>query len=86
MVERRFAFDVELFVVARHLGYTRFLEAPIRLEHHFTSTISGTAVGGMLHDTLAIFYRLRLLQFYDRPVPDHTEPVMAIPTTDTVRT
>ena len=74
MVERRFAFDLELFVVARHLGYTRFLEAPIRLEHHFTSTISGTAVGGMLHDTLAIFYRLRILRHYDHDVVIETSP------------
>jgi O-antigen/teichoic acid export membrane protein len=65
MLEKRFAFDLELFVVARRLGYKRFFEAPIRLEHQFTSTISPRAVFGMLLDTLAIFYRLRLVGFYD---------------------
>ena len=28
MLEKRFAFDLELFVIARRLGYKRFLEAP----------------------------------------------------------
>lgn len=67
MAERRFAFDLELFVVARHLGYTRFFEAPVHIEHRFTSTISFRAVRRMLVDTLVIFYRLRILRFYDRP-------------------
>ena len=42
MVEKRFAFDLELFVIARRLGYKRFLEAPIRLRHQFTTTLNGT--------------------------------------------
>lgn len=86
MREKRFAFDLELFVVARHLGYRRFFEAPVSIEHHFTSTISVRSVREMLADTLAIFYRLRLVRYYDRPpsssgtvtstvtvsTPDHT--------------
>lgn len=67
MAEKRFVFDLELFVVARHLGYRRFFEAPVKIQHQFTSTISLRSVRGMLLDTLAIFYRLRLLGFYDRP-------------------
>src|SRR5207237_1088445 len=39
MVEKRFAFDLELFVVARHLGYRRLFEAPLRIRHQFSSTI-----------------------------------------------
>jgi len=68
MVEKRFAFDLELFVVANHLGYHRFFEAPVRIGERFSSTISLRAVRGMLLDTLAIFYRLHLLRFYDRKV------------------
>ena len=67
MAEKRFAFDLELFVVARHLGYKRFFEAPVTIAHQFSSTISFRSVRGMLVDSLAIFYRLRLLGFYDRP-------------------
>jgi O-antigen/teichoic acid export membrane protein len=69
MVEKRFAFDLEMFVVARHLGYNRFFEAPVTVRQHFTSTVSLKAVRGMLLDTLAIFYRLRLLHYYDTPEP-----------------
>ena len=67
MAEKRFAFDLELFVVARHLGYRRFFEAPVSIEHQFTSTISFRSVRRMLVDTVNIFYRLRVLRFYDRP-------------------
>lgn len=53
--------------VARHLGYRRFFEASVWIEHHFGSTISLRSVGSMLPgDTFAIFYRLRLLRSYDR--------------------
>src|SRR5207248_1106253 len=67
MVEKRFAFDLELFVVARHLGYRRMFEAPIRIEHQFSSTVSMRSVFGMLTDTCAIFYRQRILRYYDAP-------------------
>jgi glycosyltransferase involved in cell wall biosynthesis len=67
MVEKRFAFDLELFVVARHLGYVDFLEAPVRVDLKFPSTISPRAVLETLLETLAIFYRLRVRRFYDSP-------------------
>lgn len=66
MLEKRFAFDLELLVVARRLGFSRFLEAPVVLEHHFKSTISLKAVALTLVDTAAILYRLRFLRTYDR--------------------
>jgi glycosyltransferase involved in cell wall biosynthesis len=65
MLEKRFAFDLELFVIARRLGYKRFLEAPIRLRHQFTSTVSWRSVYRSLLDTMAIWYRLRILHYYD---------------------
>jgi len=67
MLEKRFAFDLELLVVAKHLGFPRFFEAPIKIDHQFTSTINAGSVRGMLIDTLAIFYRLQLLRTYDYP-------------------
>lgn len=69
MIEKRYAFDLELLVVARHLGYRKFFEAPIRLNERFSSTINRRAVQRMLVDTLAIFYRLRILRYYDRWAP-----------------
>ena len=52
-------------MIARRLGYKRFLEAPIRLRHQFTSTVSWRSVYRSLLDTMAIWYRLRILHFYD---------------------
>lgn len=63
---KRFAFDLELLVVARHLGYTRVAEAPIKLDYHFETTTSASAAWRALWDTAAIFYRLRITRYYDR--------------------
>ena len=52
--------------MAHHLGYRRIDEAPIRLDYKFESTITPRAVFDILWDTAAIFYRLRLLRYYDR--------------------
>jgi O-antigen/teichoic acid export membrane protein len=65
MVEKRFAFDLELMVVARHLGYQKYFEAPVKFSERFGSTVRVRSVWHMLVDTLAIFYRLRILGYYD---------------------
>ncbi len=64
---KRFAFDLELLVLARHFGYGRIIEAPVQIDYRFRSTTSPTAVFQVLWDTAAIFYRLKLLRWYDRP-------------------
>ena len=68
MVEKRFAFDLELFVVARRLGYKNFVEAPVVIRERFSSTINFAAVLRTVIDTLAIYYRERVLHFYDRNI------------------
>ncbi|HEX3461555.1 MAG TPA: glycosyltransferase [Acidimicrobiales bacterium] len=77
MLEKRFAFDLELLVVARHLGYRHVVEAPVEIGERFTSTVSIHAVQGIVLDTLAIFYRLHLLKYYDRPHQAAIAPVAA---------
>jgi glycosyltransferase involved in cell wall biosynthesis len=67
MQEKRFAFDLELLVVASRLGYRRFVEVPVRIRQRFGSTVSPRAVAGMLADLFAIFYRLRITRRYDVP-------------------
>ena len=62
--ESRFALDLELLVVARMLGYTRIVEAPVRIEERFGSTISIKAVWSLLIDTLALFWRFRVRHAY----------------------
>jgi glycosyltransferase involved in cell wall biosynthesis len=64
MVEQRFAFDLELLVVASRLGFDRFAELPVRIERQFGSTISVRAVARILSDTFAIWWRLRVTHQY----------------------
>jgi O-antigen/teichoic acid export membrane protein len=63
--ERRFAFDLEFLVVARRLGYARIVEAPVRLDYNFASTISFGAVVRILVDTFIIYFRSYVLRSYD---------------------
>lgn len=74
MLEKRFAFDLEMLVVAKRLGFTRFFEAPVRIDYQFSSTISGKAAWRAFLDTLAIFYRCYILRYYDRPEEIETKP------------
>jgi glycosyltransferase involved in cell wall biosynthesis/O-antigen/teichoic acid export membrane protein len=68
MVEKHFAFDLELFVVARQQGFRNFVEMPVSIGQRFSSTVSLRSVRNMLLDTFAIFYRLRVLRFYERDI------------------
>jgi glycosyltransferase involved in cell wall biosynthesis len=63
---KRFAFDVELLALARHFGYRRLIEAPVRIDYAFETTTDLKAVARVLWDTAAIFYRLRVRHWYDR--------------------
>jgi glycosyltransferase involved in cell wall biosynthesis len=63
---KRFAFDLELLVVARFLGYRKVCEAPIALDYQFESTVNLGSAWNVLWDTAAIFYRLRILRYYRR--------------------
>jgi glycosyltransferase involved in cell wall biosynthesis len=63
---KRFAFDLELLVVARRLGYRKIMEAPVDLNYKFESTVDPKAAWRILWDTAAIFYRLRILRYYGK--------------------
>lgn len=67
IVVKKFAFDVELLVVARKLGYKKLVEVPVELNYNFTSTISLKCVKDVLQDTLAIYWRKNILKYYDWP-------------------
>ncbi len=72
IVVKRYAFDLELMVVAHHLGFTRVVEAPVRIGRRFGSTINRQAIMSILLETAAIFYRKNVLRYYDvshGPVP-----------------
>jgi glycosyltransferase involved in cell wall biosynthesis len=67
LLVKRYAFDLELLAVARALGFDRLREMPITLRYRFTgSGVRSIAVIFALVDTAAIFYRLRVLRYYQR--------------------
>lgn len=71
LLVKRWAFDIEMLAVANYLGFKRIYEAPIELDMKFdgTSTLMNRKIFkvilGMMWDTAAVFYRLRILRFYD---------------------
>lgn len=71
LLVKAWAFDIEMLSVANYLGFRRIYEAPVELKNEFggmsvlTSKGFLTTVYGMLIDTLAIFYRLKIIHYYD---------------------
>lgn len=69
LVVKRFAFDVEVLAVAYARGYKKIYEAPVKLTFNWGSTMTSNsfwkAIFSMLWDTCAVFYRLKVLHFYD---------------------
>lgn len=69
LLVKEYAFDVEILAVANRFGFKRIYEAPIKLEYNFgslTSAASLKTIRNVLWDTAAIFYRLKILKYYDR--------------------
>jgi len=68
-VVKQYAFDLELLVIAKKLGYRRIFEAPVNME--FNDAGGGAAnfkaIKNMFVDMLAIWYRLYIKKYYDQP-------------------
>lgn len=66
VVVKRYAFDLEMLVIAHQLGYNRIFEAPVELNFNVVGSSAATisSIWRMLYDTLAIFYRSRVLDYY----------------------
>ena len=65
---KKYAFDIEILAVARRLGFTKIHDGPVemdgeKLEKH--SNIKLETIWNMFFDTLAVFYRLKILRYYD---------------------
>ena len=71
LLVKQFAFDVEILAVAYSLGYKRIYEAPVKIRFNKISSINSKSFWKtillMLWDTLAVFYRLKILHYYDKP-------------------
>lgn len=68
LLVKNFAFDIEILALSHALGYKRIYEAPIKLRFKGMSSITSSSlwyiVFHMLWDTLAVYYRVRILKYY----------------------
>lgn len=68
LLVKEFAFDIEMLAVAYYLGYIRIHEAPVEINLRTSSITSKNfwrIIFRTLWDTVAVFYRLRMLHYYD---------------------
>ncbi len=73
---RRYAFDIELLSMAQRYHY-KIVEAPVKMQFNATATsVNLKAIWRAGVDTLAVFYRLRLLKYYDKS-PAEREQMLA---------
>ncbi len=69
LVEKKFAGDLEMLVVAKKCGFHVICEAPINLQYSddvLSSAVKPQAIMGIALDTLAIWYRKNILRYYDK--------------------
>lgn len=64
---KEFAFDIEMLAVAKRLGFEKIHDGPVEMDasKFKYSSIRSSTVLSMLVDTLAVFYRLWILRYYD---------------------
>lgn len=66
LLVKSYAMDIEMLSVAKYLGFTRIYEAPIEVRFDKrSSAIKWSTSFWMAWDTAAVFYRLKLLHYYD---------------------
>ncbi len=69
LVVKRFAFDIEILAVAHSLGFKKIYDAPVdvNLDYEGSSIMGIFTKNGLwlfIYDTLAVWYRLRILRYY----------------------
>ena len=81
MLVKAYAFDLELLAIAFERGAV-IGEAPVKIEFgQKYGALRPSVVREMMHDTLAIFYRLRFLRYYAKvevPPPMKKDPFVSI--------
>ncbi|MBI4058823.1 glycosyltransferase [Candidatus Microgenomates bacterium] len=66
LLVKKYAMDIEMLAVAKHLGFKRIYEAPIEVRFDKrTSTIKWHTIFHMLFDTITVFHRLKIIRYYD---------------------
>lgn len=66
LLVKQYAFDLEMLVIAYQLGYRRIFEAPVEMRFNLAGIGAANvgAIKNMFIDTLAVFYRAKVLNFY----------------------
>jgi len=66
LLVKTYAMDIEMLAVAKYLGFDRIYEGPIEVTFSkLTSAVRWNTSFKMAWDTLAVFYRLKVLHYYD---------------------
>ena len=66
LLVKKYAMDIEMLAVAKHIGFRRIYEAPIEVNFNKrTSKIKWDTSLHMFLDTLGIFYRLKIRGYYN---------------------
>ncbi|MCX6706184.1 MAG: glycosyltransferase family 2 protein [Candidatus Woesebacteria bacterium] len=66
LLVKTYAMDIEFLAVAKYLGFDRIYEGPIEVRFNkSTSGIKWSTSFWMAWDTMAVFYRLKILHYYD---------------------
>ena len=83
---KRFAFDIEVLANAHRLGY-RIVDAPVTLTFSRKfGRVKMHDVIDVLKDTLAIFYRMHILHYYDRQPVDLDPRTYGMPAVEITQT
>lgn len=69
IIVKNFAFDIEVLAVAVKLGYSKIYETPIKLRFRqgsITNSNFWKIAFSMFVETLAVFYRMNIIRYYDK--------------------
>lgn len=69
LVEKKFVGDLEILIAAKENGFHNIAEAPIEMyysENEMSSAVQPRAVWGIFWDTLALWYRSKVLRWYKK--------------------
>jgi len=66
LLVKRYAMDIEMLAVARYVGFTKIFEAPIEVKFKKgLSKVNWKTAFSMAWDTAAVYYRLKILDYYN---------------------
>jgi len=67
LLVKKYAFDIEMLAVAKRLGFDKIHDGPVEMNaaRMKYSSVDASTVWSMLWDTMAVFYRLKILKYYD---------------------